>query len=98
MDSNQPSVGPAREEPFPCWAWYGLGLFADLPEGDRDPFRQWLLRRNDRLTKDEQWPFRRLKLPEGFECHEDIFALRDHLFWEFAVAFRKAKPEPDSSP
>jgi len=91
MPSQQSHITFLRKEPFPCWTWYGLGLFADLPEADRAPFRQWLLRNNKTVSKDQRWPFQQLKLPAGFERREDLFALKDHLRWELEVAF--AKPQ-----
>jgi len=86
---RSPTLG--REEPFPCWEWYGLGLFADLPEADREPFRKWLLKRNDSLPEAERWPFRQLRLPEGFERHEDIFSLSDHTRWVLKAAFERSR-------
>lgn len=89
MPSKQSQLRSPRKEPFPCWAWYGLGLFADLPERDRAPFRKWLLRNSESLPQCERWPFLHLKLPDGFERHEDLFALKDHLHWELEAAFAK---------
>jgi len=57
---SEPRIG--REEPFPCWAWYGIGLFSDLPEVDREPFRKWLLKTNKERPKAEQCPQRQLDL------------------------------------
>lgn len=84
---GRPTLG--RMEPFPSWEWYGLGLFADLPEEEREPFKQWLIEQNKRLPESERWPFVQLKIPDGYERHEDIFALKDHFHWALKMAFAK---------
>ena len=84
---RRPTLG--REEPFPSWEWYGLGLFADLPEAEREPFLQWLLKQNKSRPESERWPFMQLQLPVGYERHEDIFALKDHFHWMLKMAFAK---------
>jgi hypothetical protein len=93
-----PSIG--REEPFPCWAWYGIGLFRDLPEADRKPFREWLLKMNKYRSESEQWPLRHLKIPTEFESPvlvEDIYLLKHHTPWVFEVASRKSAREGQGS-
>jgi hypothetical protein len=87
--SDKRQVRLSREEPFPCWAWYGLGLFTDLKEADRKPFRRWLLKKNKGLPEAEKWPFKQLQIPKGYERREEIFALKDHFNWALKVAFAK---------
>jgi hypothetical protein len=79
----------SRDEPFPCLAWYGLALISDLPEADREPFRQWLLARNRGLPKADQWPFK-LQIPPDYEPpihNEDLCRIRDHTQWIIKMAF-----------
>jgi hypothetical protein len=81
-----------RREPFPNLAWHGLALISDLPECERNEFRDWLKKNNQKRQLSEPWPFVKIVIPPGYGPSmtvENLYATRDHLDWKIEKAFKE---------